>query len=142
MGIFSREEALKIAKEQGLDLIEVAPNANPPVCKLLDYGKFKYEREKKRKKSKKKQSDTLKEIRLSYQIGEHDLKIKVKKIEEFLKEGHKVKLSIWFKGREKIYKEEGKKILEKIAEEMGKVRKIESRFSTSDRKIEQYLIPK
>lgn len=143
MGIFPRDEALKIAKEEGLDLIEVAPKANPSVCRLLDYGKFKYERDKRRKKNKKRQSaDTLKEIRLSYKIGEHDLKVKMKKIEKFLDEGHRVKLSIWLKGRERIYKEEGKQILEDLAKKIGETRKIESHFSGSGRKIEQYITPK
>lgn len=143
IGIVSRGEALEFARKEGLDLVEVAPQANPPVCRLLDYGKFKYQMEKKRKKNRKKQSsDTLKEIRLSYKIGEHDLKIKLRKVEEFLKEGHRVKLSIRFRGRESIYTEEGKKMLERVAEEVKDVGKIESPPSISDRKIEQYLIPR
>jgi len=143
MGIFSREQALEIARKEELDLVEVAPQANPPVCRLLDYGKFKYQLDKKRKKNRKKQtSDTLKEIRLSYKIGDHDLQIKVKKVQQFLKEGHRVKLSIRFRGRENIYKEEGKQLLEKVAKEVEDVGKVESRPSVGDRKIEQYLVPK
>ncbi len=143
VGVISRDEALEIARREGLDLVEVAPQANPPVCRLLDYGKFKYQMEKKRKKNRKKQSsDSLKEIRLSYKIGEHDLKIKVKKIEEFLREGHRVKLSIRFRGRENIYKEEGRKMLERIAKELKEIGRVETRPSIGDRKIEQFLIPK
>ncbi|HDN84180.1 MAG TPA: translation initiation factor IF-3 [Candidatus Aerophobetes bacterium] len=143
MGIFSREQALEIARKEELDLVEVAPQANPPVCRLLDYGKFKYQLDKKRRKNRKKQtSDTLKEIRLSYKIGDHDLQIKVKKVQQFLKEGHRVKLSIRFRGRENIYKEEGKQLLEKVAKEVEDVGKVESRPSVGDRKIEQYLVPK
>lgn len=143
MGIFSRQEALEIARREGLDLVEVAPQANPPVCRLLDYGKFKYQLDKKRKKNRKKQSsDTLKEIRLSYKIGDHDLQIKVRKVQQFLKEGHRVKLSIRFRGRENIYKEEGKHLLEKVAKEVEDVGRVESRPSVSERKIEQYLVPK
>ena len=83
MGIFTREKALEIAQNEGLDLVEVAPQANPPVCRILDYGKFKYQLEKKRKKTRKKHaSNTLKEIRLSYQIGDHDLQIKVRKVQQ------------------------------------------------------------
>jgi len=143
MGVFTREEALKIAEEKDLDLVEVAPHANPPVCRLLDYGKFKYQMEKKRKKAKKKQaSDTLKEIRLSYQIGEHDLMVKAKKVQQFLKEGHRVKLSIRFRGRENIYKEEGKHILERVIKEVEDVGRAESGPSINGKKMEQYIVPK
>jgi len=143
MGILPRKQALEIARKEGLDLVEVAPQANPPVCRLLDYGKFKYQMDKKRKKNRKKQSsDTLKEIRLSYKIGEHDLQIKVRKVEQFLREGHRVKLSIRFRGRENVYKEEGKRMLERVAKEVENVGRVEARPSVSDRKIEQYLIPK
>lgn len=143
MGIFPRNKALGIAQDEGLDLVEVAPQANPPVCRLLDYGKFKYQLEKKRKKNKKRQtSETLKEIRLSYQIDEHDLNVKLKKVRQFLGEGHRVKLSIRFRGRENIYKEEGKHMLEKIAREVENVGKAESTPSVSGKKMEQYLTPK
>jgi translation initiation factor IF-3 len=143
MGILPRKEALEIARREGLDLVEVAPQANPPVCRLLDYGKFKYQMDKKRKKNRKKQSsDILKEIRLSYKIGEHDLQIKVRKVEQFLREGHRVKLSVRFRGRESIYKEEGKRMLERVAKEVEDVGRVETRPSVGDRKIEQYLIPK
>ncbi len=143
MGIFTREKALEIAQNEGLDLVEVAPQANPPVCRILDYGKFKYQLEKKRKKTRKKHaSNTLKEIRLSYQIGDHDLQIKVRKVQQFLKEGHRVKLSIRFRGRENIYQEEGKHLLEKVVKEVEDIGKAEAAPSVSGRKMEQYLIPK
>ncbi|MCD6574447.1 translation initiation factor IF-3 [Candidatus Aerophobetes bacterium] len=143
MGVFSRDKALEIARDQELDLVEVAPHANPPVCRLLDYGKFKYQLEKKRKRTRKKHtSDTLKEIRLSYQIGDHDLQIKARKVQQFLKEGHRVKLSIRFRGRENIYKEEGKHILERVIKEVESVGRAESAPSISGRRMEQYLVPK
>lgn len=143
IGVFSRDKALEIAQNEGLDLVEVAPQATPPVCRLLDYGKFKYQMEKRRKKNKRKQtSETLKEIRLSYQIGEHDLQVKLKKVKQFLKEGHRVKLSIRFRGRENIYKEEGRHMLEEIAKEVEDVGKVESAPSVSGRRIEQYLTPR
>ena len=142
MGIFPRDKALEIAQSKELDLVEVAPQGNPPVCRLLDYGRFKYQLEKKRKKNKKHTSDTLKEIRLSYQIGSHDLQIKVRKVEQFLKEGHRVKLSIRFRGRENIYREEGKHMLEKVVMEIENVGKAESRPLMSGRRMEQYLAPK
>lgn len=141
-GIFSREEALKIAREKGQDLVEVAPQASPPVCRILDYGKFKYQQEKRRKKAKKKSSNTLKEVRLSYRIGEHDFEVKVRKIYKFLEDGHRVKVSLRFKGREMIYKEEGKKILERVAKEIEEIGKVETGPSISNRVVEQYLVPK
>lgn len=143
MGILSLEQALEIARKEGVDLVEVAPQANPPVCRLLDYGKLKYQLDKKRRKAKKKQfGDVLKEIRLSYHIGEHDLETKIKKIYRFLQEGHKVKVSVRFKGRERIYRDEGKHLLEKVVKQVEEVGKAESRLSGVGGRIEQYLIPK
>ncbi len=143
MGILSLEQALEIARKEGVDLVEVAPQAKPPVCRLLDYGKLKYQLDKKRRKAKKKQfGDVLKEIRLSYHIGEHDLETKIKKIYRFLQEGHKVKVSVRFKGRERIYKDEGKHLLEKVVKQVEEVGKAESRLSGVGGRIEQYLIPK
>ncbi|NQS90305.1 translation initiation factor IF-3 [Patescibacteria group bacterium] len=143
MGILSLEQALEIARKEGVDLVEVAPQANPPVCRLLDYGKLKYQLDKKRRKAKKKQfGDVLKEIRLSYHIGEHDLETKIKKIYRFLQEGYKVKVSVRFKGRERIYRDEGKYLLEKVVKQVEEVGKVESRLSGVGGRIEQYLIPK
>jgi len=141
-GILSGEEALRIAREKGRDLVEVAPQADPPVCRILDYGKFKYQQEKRKKKAKKKSINTLKEVRLSYRIGEHDFEVKVRKICKFLKEGHRVKLSLRFKGREMIYKEEGKRILERAVKEIEQIGKAETQPSVSHRILEQYLVPK
>ncbi|MEA1964268.1 MAG: translation initiation factor IF-3 [Candidatus Aerophobetes bacterium] len=143
LGLFPLKEALKIVQKEGLDLVEVAPDSNPPVCRILDYGKFKYQREKQRKKARKKQAtDTLKEVRLSYKIGEHDLETKLNRISKFLQEGHKVKISLRFKGREMIYRERGEKILERVIQEVEEVGKAESSPSMRGRSIEQYLVPK
>ncbi len=143
VGIFSLEKALGIAQEKGGDLVEVSSEANPPVCRILDYGKFKYQQEKRRKKAKKKHSaNALKEVRLSCRIGEHDFEVKVKKICEFLEEGHRVKLSLRFRGREMIYKERGRAILERVIEKIEGIGKVESTPAISNRTIEQYLIPK
>ncbi len=142
-GIFPSEKALEIAREKGRDLVEVAPEADPPVCRILDYGKFKYQQEKRRKKAKKKHStNALKEVRLSCRIGEHDFEVKVRKVCEFLKEGHRVKLFLRFRGREMIYKERGKAILKRVIEKIEGIGKTESAPSVSGRTIEQYLIPK
>jgi translation initiation factor IF-3 len=123
--------------------VEVAPEANPSVCRILDYGKFKYQQEKRRKKSKKKHStNILKEVRLSYRIGEHDFEVKLRKVCKFLKEGHRVKISLRFRGREMIYKDRGEMILKRIAQEAQEFSKVESPASVSGRSIEQYLAPK
>ena len=123
--------------------MEVAPEARPPVCRILDYGKFKYQQEKRRKKSGKKHStNVLKEVRLSYRIGEHDLEVKMRKICKFLKEGHRVKITLRFRGREMIYKDRGEMILKRIAQEAQEFSRVDSPPSVSGKSIEQYLIPK
>ncbi len=143
MGVVSLKQALEAARKEELDLVEVSPQATPPVCRLLDYGKLKYQLDKKRRKTKKKQSsDVLKEIRLSYRIGKHDLETKIKKVHNFLQEGHKVKISVRFKGREKIYKEEGKLLLKQVIERVEEVGRVESRPADIGRRFEEYLIPK
>jgi len=143
LGVFPLKEALEIAQKEELDLVEVAPDSSPPVCRILDYGKFKYQREKQKKKARKKQAtDTLKEVRLSYKIGEHDFETKLNRISKFLKEGHKVKISLRFKGREMIYRERGKKILERVIQEVEAIGRAETSPSMRGRSIEQYLVPK
>lgn len=114
-GIMPTAEALDLAREAELDLVEVSPNANPPVCKLLDYGKYKFELEKKLRESKKKQKLVkLKEIRMQPKIEEHDLNFKTKHIKEFLSEGFKVKVTVRFRGRELAHTELGRKVLERV----------------------------
>ena len=103
LGIMSRSEALALSEEKDLDLVCIAPKAKPPVCKLLDYGKFKYEKQKKEKEAKKKQKTTqIKEIRLSVFIEDHDINVKAKTASKFLADGDKVKVSLRFRGREKF----------------------------------------
>jgi translation initiation factor IF-3 len=115
LGILSRMEALDIAREHDMDLVEVAPNAEPPVAKILDYGKFKYQQEKKQKESKKKtHTVTVKEVKLRPKIGKNDLEIKKKHAMEFIEEGNKVKFTMQFRGREMAYTELGKKILDQL----------------------------
>ncbi len=114
-GVIDINTALNMAKEAGLDLVEVAPQANPPVCKILDYGKFKFEQEKKLKESKKKQKLVkMKEIRMQPKIEKHDLEFKAKHVKEFLEEGNKVKVTVRFRGRELAHTELGKVVLEKV----------------------------
>lgn len=114
-GILPTPQALEIAQEAGVDLVEVAPQANPPVCKMLDYGKYKFELEKKRKDAKKKQKQLkLKEIRMQPKIEKHDLQFKTKHVSEFLEEGNKVKVTIRFRGREMAHTEIGRDVLMQI----------------------------
>ena len=115
LGIVPTLEALKIAKDKDLDLVEVSPNANPPVCKILDYGKYRFEQEKKLRDSKKNQKVLkLKEIRMQPKIGSGDLDTKAKHIQEFLNEGDKVKVTIRFRGRERAHTELGYDVLNEV----------------------------
>lgn len=114
-GIVSRDEALKIAEKQGLDLVLIAPDAKPPVCKIMDYGKFRYQQEKKQKEAKKKQKIIdVKEIKLSVKIAQNDINYKVKHAIEFLEDGKHVKFRVFLKGREMATPEAGVVMLEKV----------------------------
>ncbi|WP_169766273.1 translation initiation factor IF-3 [Campylobacter curvus] len=116
-GVISRDEALKIAEKQGLDLVLVAPDAKPPVCKIMDYGKFRYQQEKKQKEAKKKQKVIeVKEIKLSIKIAQNDINYKVKHAVEFLQDGKHVKFRVFLKGREMSTPEAGVAMLEKVWE--------------------------
>jgi translation initiation factor IF-3 len=115
IGVMPSGQALAMARERGLDLVEVSPMAVPPVCKLMDYGRFKYEQSKKENEARKHQKvSELKEIRLSPRTDDHDLNVKARKIEEFLAEGDKVKVGVRFRGRELAHPELGRQLLEKI----------------------------
>lgn len=119
LGIINIDEALNMAQEAGTDLVEIAPNAKPPVCKILDYGKYKFEQEKRLKESRKKQKQLrLKEIRMQPKIEKHDLAFKSKHVQEFLDEGNKVKVTIRFRGRELAHTELGKVVLERLVENL------------------------
>ncbi len=120
------EEAKEIARSRGLDLVEISPNVKPPVCKIIDYGKFKYEQSKKARQAKKKQHVThLKEIKLSPSIEEHDINFKLKNAEKFLKKHDKVKFTVKFKGREMKHMELGYELLDKIREEFEDIATME-----------------
>ncbi len=117
LGIVPTLEARKMAQEKGVDLVEIAPNAIPPVCRLLDYGKFKFEQEKRNRENKKRQKQQeLKEIRMQPKIDTHDLAFKAKHVGEFLDKGSKVKVTIRFRGRELAHTERGKDVLAKVLE--------------------------
>lgn len=115
MGIMSLSEALKIAEDAGVDLIEISPNANPPVAKVVDWGKYQYQKMKEQQKSRKKaKTIDLKQMRMGLKIGSNDLEIKLRKIREFLSEGHKVKIFIFFRGREIAHQELGYEMMDRI----------------------------
>ena len=126
LGIMTTSKAISIAKEKGLDLIEIAPNANPPVCKIIDMGKFKYEAQKKANKAKKKQKKIeLKEIKLRPVTEVHDYNFKLKNAQKFLAKGDKVKFTIRFKGRELQHSHLGNELMTKIKEDMKDIGKVE-----------------
>ena len=136
-------QALQIARERGYDLVEVAAEARPPVCKLLDYGKYKYEQKKKQNKSKAKQHvQQVKEVRLRPLTGEHDLLTKLKKAQEMLLEGDKVLITIFFRGREQAHKEHGRAMMEKIKRELDPVGKVEHDVSMTGPRMQMTFLPK
>ncbi|HEX8731571.1 MAG TPA: translation initiation factor IF-3 [Ktedonobacterales bacterium] len=126
VGVMSSAEALRIARERNVDLVEVSPMANPPVCRLMDYGRFKYEQAKKENEARKRQKTSeLKEIRLSPKTDEHDVAVKVRKVEEFLGEGDKVKVVVRFRGREMAHPELGRRLLEQMMTDVKNIAVIE-----------------
>ena len=126
LGVLNTNEAIKIAKEEGLDLIEISPNANPPVCKIIDQGKYKYDQQKKASKAKKNQKKVeLKEIKLRPVTGVHDYTFKIKNAQKFLSKGDKVKFTVKFKGRELQHKHLGNQLMDKIIQDMEKIGKVE-----------------
>ena len=137
------KEAIKLAKDQGLDLVEVGPNQSPPVCRILDYGKFKFSQAKKMKQAKKSQSKIgLKEIRLRMRISQHDIDSKKKQITSFLEEGNKVKISLLMRGRENAYPDLGVQILKKINDDLENISEIDKPPSLEGRTLSIILAPK
>ncbi len=126
VGIVNATDALRRAETAGLDLVEVAPNSVPPVCKIMDFGKFKYELARKEKETKKKQHVIItKEIRLRPKINEHDFNFKVKHAIKFIEEGHRVKATVMFRGREMVHQEFGNRVIAKFKEALEEVAKVE-----------------
>ncbi len=143
LGVMATQEALKIAEERGLDLVEIAPNSRPPVCKIMDFGKFKYEQSKKARESKRKQHTThLKEIKIRPKIEEHDLQFKLRNAEKFLNERDKVKLTIVFRGREMEHIDMGRKILDRIVNQFSSIAIIEKDAVQVGKMISMILGPR
>jgi len=142
LGIKVLPEALQIAREMDLDLVEVAPLANPPVCRIMDYGKFKFDEAQRQKESRRKGSSTgIKEMKYRPKIGSGDFDTKTRQVHKFLSEGHKVKITIMFRGREVFHPELGKRILDKIAEQMDESAKVESEARLDGRNMVMVLAP-
>jgi translation initiation factor IF-3 len=142
-GIFSLDEALRLAEQADLDLVNISPNAVPPVCKILDYGKYRYEQQKKEKTAKKNQHVTeIKEIRLSASIEDHDVEVKAKNAIKFLQDGDKVKVSLRFRGRERDYTQLGYDAMNKFAEMVSDYGVIEKAPKMEGRRMNMFLAPK
>ena len=131
-----------MAQERGLDLVEVSPNSKPPVCRIMDYGKYLYTQSKRQKESKKSsQPTTVKEIKVSAKIEEHDLAFKIAHIEKFLKQRYRVKVSVFFRGREITHTDRGKEILEKVIERLGDEVNVETKPRLEGRTMMMLLAP-
>ncbi len=142
-GVISLENALEIADEAGLDLVEVSPQVSPPVCKVLDYGKYKYEQQKKANEARKKQKTIdVKEIKMRPSIDEHDYQVKMKNVRKFLNHGDKVKMTIRFRGREMAHQDLGLRVLTRVREELEEIIKIEQMPKTEGRLMVMVITPK
>ena len=143
LGIMSLKDALLEAQNRNLDLVEIAPNAKPPVCRIMDYGKYRYEQQKRDKDTRKKQKVvSIKEVKLRPKIEEHDFNVKLKNAVKFLSEGDKVKISIVFRGRELMHVDLGKKVLDRMAEELKEYAVIEREAKLEGKNMILVVAPK
>jgi translation initiation factor IF-3 len=142
LGITTVPEALRMARSLELDLVEVAPMANPPVCRIMDYGKFRYEEAQKAKESRRKSTNvSVKEVKFRPKIGKGDFNVKVRKVDQFIHEGHKVKVTLQFRGREMAHPELGAKILDDVLDVVGPVVKVETQARLEGRSMSMVLSP-
>jgi len=131
--------ARRIAEERELDLVEVAPNANPPVCRIMDYGKYRYQQSKRHSKHK---TITLKEVKVRPQINDHDLQFKIKNVKKFLEHGNKVKITMLFRGREIVHKDNAQRIFDRIVEEVSEKGSVENKPKMEGNRMVMILAPK
>lgn len=142
LGILSNAEAKRMANERGLDLVEISPNGNPPVCKIVDYGKYNYERQKKEKETKKNQAVmTVKEVRFNPNTDKHDIEFKTKHLYQFLMEGHKVKAYVMFKGRMITHPEFGRKLMDDIVAKLSDIAKLEAPPKMEGKQLIAFFMP-
>ncbi len=143
VGVISKREALQMAEEVGLDLVMMSPNAEPPVCKILDYGKLKYETQKKKNEARKKQKTIeVKEIKFRPNIDEHDYDVKMKAVRRFIEEGDKVKVTLRFRGREMAHQDLGAKVLQRVRDELTEMVKVEQFPRLEGRQMVMVIAPK
>ena len=143
LGILQRNEAIAMAREIGCDLVEVSSNATPPVCRIMDYGKFKYEQQKKKQDAKKRQAVVqVKEIKVRPKTDEHDYETKLKHIRSFLEDGDRCKVTVFFRGREIVHKDRGIGILERIVKDLEDVGKVEQEPRAEGRTLQMLVVPK
>lgn len=144
VGIVARQEAISRAREAGLDLVEVAPTSEPPVCKIMDYGKWQYEQKRKMRQSHKKSQQhvsTLKEVRLRPETDTHDMEIKLKHAREFLEKGHRVQFTMLFRGRQMLHKDRGHEVFAQITEKLEDLAKVEQRGRMANRRMTMLISP-
>jgi len=143
VGVIARNEALQMAGNAGLDLVEISPNADPPVCKILDYGKFKYEEQKKKNEARKKQKIIeVKEIKLRPSIDDHDYAVKMRSMNKFIEEGDKVKVTMRFRGRELAHQELGMNVLIRVRDDLEAIAKVEQMPRMEGRQMTMVMSPK
>jgi translation initiation factor IF-3 len=136
LGIMSRSEALSAAEQRGLDLVEISPAANPPVAKIIDWGKYNYQKTKQSQKNKRNtKASEIKQMRFGLKIGEHDLGVKLRKVTDFLEAGHKVKITVFYRGRELAHKELGFKLADKVLEGFGETIVVEQKPQLSGKQL-------
>jgi len=143
VGVVGRSEALEMAADAGLDLVEIAPNADPPVCKILDFGKFKYEEQKKKNEARKKQKVIeVKEIKLRPSIDDHDYQVKMRSMNKFIEEGDKVKVTMRFRGRELAHQELGMNVLIRVRDDLDGIAKVEQMPRMEGRQMTMVVAPR
>jgi len=143
LGIYQTKQALELAREKGLDLVLVAPNSDPPVARIMDYGKYKYEKEKKQREAKKRQKQTeLKQMKFRLKIDDHDFYTKLNHVKRFLQRGDKVRITIMFRGREMAFTDQGYKLLERIRQELEDMAEVETPPVLEGRDMRMTLKPK
>ncbi|MFO8032391.1 MAG: translation initiation factor IF-3 [Desulfohalobiaceae bacterium] len=142
LGVMPTKQALQLAEEQGVDLVEVSPKATPPVCRLMDYGKYQYQQRKRLQEAKKKQVQVqLKEVKLRPKTDEHDLQTKLGHVRKFLAKGDRCKITLFFRGREIVYKDQGQEIMQHILQELSDVAKVEQAPKFEGRAMHMIVTP-
>ncbi len=143
LGVVSKDEAIERAEDVGMDLVEISPGADPPVCKILDYGRFKYQDQKKKNEARKKQKTIdIKEIKMRPNIDQHDYDVKMRAINRFIADGDKVKVTMRFRGREMVHQELGLKVLDRVRDQLDEVAKIEQFPKMEGRQMIMVVAPK